>query len=66
MELMASAGIDHPDKVDRSVVSMRIDRTQIKTFEETYPELKIGSLLDGSKVPNDMFKFWKRATAESF
>ncbi|WP_291129935.1 FMN-binding glutamate synthase family protein [Flavobacterium sp. UBA7682] len=66
MELMASAGIDHPDKVDRSVVSMRVDRTQIKTFEETYPELKVGSLLDGSKVPNEMFKFWKRATAESF
>lgn len=66
MELMASAGIDHPDKVDRSVVSMRVDRTQIKTFEETYPELKVGSLLDASRVPNEMFRFWKKATAESF
>jgi len=66
MELMASAGIDHPDKVDRTVVSMRVDRTLIKTFEETYPELKIGSLLDGSTVPNNMFKFWKQASAESF
>lgn len=66
MELMASAGIDHPDKVDRSVVSMRIDRTKIQTFEETYPELEVGCLLDGSKVPNEMFRFWKRATSESF
>jgi glutamate synthase domain-containing protein 2 len=66
MELMASAGIDHPDKVDRSVVSMRVDRTKIQTFEETYPELEVGSLLDGAKVPNNMFKFWKRATSESF
>jgi glutamate synthase domain-containing protein 2 len=66
MELMASAGLDHPDKVDRSVVSMRVDRTKIQTFEETYPELEVGALLDGSKVPNDMFKYWKRASAESF
>ncbi len=66
MELMASAGIDHPDKVDRSVVSMRVDRTKISTFEETYPELEVGCLLNGSKVPNTMFAFWKRATAESF
>ena len=66
MELMASAGIDHPDKVDRSVVSMRVDRTKISTFEETYPELEVGCLLNGSKVPNNMFTFWKRATAESF
>lgn len=66
MELMASAGIDHPDKVDRSVVSMRVDRTKIQTFEETYPELKVGCLLDGSTVPNEFFRHWKRASAESF
>ena len=66
MELMASAGIDHPDKVDRSVVSMRVDRTKIQTFEETYPELKVGSLLDGSTVPNEFFRHWKKASAESF
>lgn len=66
MELMASAGIEHPDNVDRSVVSMRVDRTKIQTFEETYPELKIGALLDGSTVPNEFFRHWKRASAESF
>jgi len=66
MELMASAGIDHPDKVDRSVVSMRVDRTKIQTFEETYPEMEVGALLDGSTVPNEFFRYWKRATAESF
>jgi hypothetical protein len=45
---------------------MRIDRTKIQTFEETYPELEVGCLLNESKVPNQMFTFWKRATAESF
>jgi tetraacyldisaccharide-1-P 4'-kinase len=66
MDLMASAGIDHPDKVDRSVVSTRINLGKTQTFEETYPEIKTGSLLDGSTVSNDLFKAWKRASVESF
>lgn len=66
MDLMASAGIDHPDKVDRSVVSTRVNLGKTQTFEETYPEIKTGSLLDGSTVPNELFKAWKRATVEKF
>ncbi|WP_395062391.1 glutamate synthase-related protein, partial [Flavobacterium sp.] len=66
MDLMASAGIDHPDKVDRSVVSTRVNLSKTQTFEETYPEIKTGSLLDGSTVSNDLFKAWKRASVEHF
>jgi glutamate synthase domain-containing protein 2 len=66
MDLMASAGIPHPDDVDRSVVSMRIDRTSVKTFHETYPELIPGCMLEGHSVPTNMFYFWKKATAEKF
>lgn len=66
MDLMASAGLAHPDDVDRTVVSTRTERSKIQTFEETYPELKVGALLDGSTVPNEFFRFWKRATAEKF
>ncbi len=46
MELIASAGLDHPDEVDRSVVSRRINRNNIETFANTYPELEEGSLLN--------------------
>lgn len=66
MELMASAGIDHPDKVDRSVVSMRVDRTKILTFEETYPELVNGCLLNEESVPQDFLYFWKKASVDKF
>ena len=66
MDLMASAGIAHPDEVDRHVVSMRVDRTTIKTFAETYPELEKGCLLDESSVPDTFKVFWKKATVESF
>ncbi|MUV05425.1 FMN-binding glutamate synthase family protein [Flavobacterium rakeshii] len=66
MELMASAGLRHPDEVGRSAVSMRVDRIKIETFEETYPELNRGCLLDESTVPQSFIHFWKRASAESF
>jgi len=66
MDLMASAGIDHPDKVDRSVVSTRINLSKTQTFEETYPEIKTGSLLEASTVPNTLYLAWKRASVEKF
>ena len=66
MDLMASAGIAHPDQVDRSVVSMRVDRTTIQTFAETYPELEKGCLLDENSIPKEFQYFWKKATIESF
>lgn len=66
MELMASAGIAHPDDVGRDVVSMRIDRTSIKTYAQTYPEPVAGCMLEGHSVPTDMFYFWKKASAERF
>ncbi len=45
MELIASAGLRHPDEVDRRVVSRRIDRNNIESFEQTYPEIQAGSLI---------------------
>ena len=66
MELMASAGIAHPDDVDRSVVSMRVDRTKIQTFAGTYPDLSKGCLLNEQSVPEDFLFYWKKSSAESF
>ena len=66
MELMASAGISHPDNVDRSMVSMRVDRTKIETLLETYPEMEKGCLIDEKTVPEKWSYFWKKASAEKF
>ena len=66
MELMASAGISHPDLVGRDVVSTRIDRTHIATFEEVYPELETGCLLDEKSVPKHFLTAWKKASVERF
>ncbi|MES2543325.1 MAG: FMN-binding glutamate synthase family protein [Bacteroidota bacterium] len=66
MDLMASAGISHPDDVNRDVVSTRIDRIQVKTFSEIYPELEKGCLLNESTVPKEFMYFWKKASIEKF
>jgi len=66
MDLMASAGIRHPDEVDRTVVSRRVDKTKIETYYETYPELEKGCLLDENSVPPSLLFFWKKAVAEKF
>ena len=65
-DLMASAGLDHPDKVDRTVVSTRIDRSKVKTFYEIYPELDKGCLLNEETVPKEFLYFWQKATASTF
>ena len=66
MELMASTGIAHPDDVGRSAVSTRIDRTHIATFDELYPELEKGCLLDLKSVPPLWVASLKKATIEQF
>lgn len=66
MELMASAGLEHPDQVDRTVISARVSGTKIETYYEMYPEIEPGCLLNENTVPKEYQFFWKKATAESF
>lgn len=66
VELMASAGINHPDRVTRDVVSTRVERNKTETFAETFPELETGCLLDINTVPKEFLYNWKRATIENF
>lgn len=66
MDLMASAGIHHPDDVDRTVVSTRIDKNTVETYFESYPELKEGCLLQEETVPDNLLPFWRKASVERF
>lgn len=66
MELMASAGLRHPDDVDRTVISARTGSTKIETYYEMYPEIETGCLLNESTVPIEYLYFWRKATAEQF
>ncbi|MGH2665573.1 FMN-binding glutamate synthase family protein [Flavobacterium sp.] len=66
MELMASAGLEHPDDVDRTVISARVSGTKIETYYEMYPEIEAGCLLNENTVPPSFLFFWKKASAENF
>lgn len=66
MDLMASAGLAHPDDVTRDVVTTRIDRNKVETFAEIFPELETGCLLNENTVPKEFLYFWKKASAEKF
>lgn len=66
MELMASAGINHPDGVTRDIVSTRVERNKVETFAETFPELDSSCLLKEDSVPVNLKYFWKKAKIESF
>ncbi len=66
MDLMASAGLEHPNKVTRDVVSTRVTRNKTETFAQLFPELEPGCLLMESTVPQDFLYFWKKASAARF
>jgi glutamate synthase domain-containing protein 2 len=66
MELMASAGLKHPDEVTRDVVSTRVERNVVETFAQTFLELETGCLLNENTVPKEFLYFWKKANSEKF
>jgi len=66
MDLMASAGLSHPDEVTRDVITTRTDRNKVETFAEIFPELETGCLLFESTVPKEFLYFWRKASSEKF
>jgi glutamate synthase domain-containing protein 2 len=65
-ELIAAAGLDHPQDIRPIHFSQRISSTEVKSFSQLYPSLRPGELLDGS-TKDDRFKdAWAMARAESF
>ena len=66
MNLMASAGLTHPNEVTRDVVTTRISQNKVETFAQLYPEIETGCLITENTIPKDFLYFWKRASSERF
>jgi glutamate synthase domain-containing protein 2 len=65
-ELVAAAGLDHPQQIKPIHLSHRISSTKVVSFAELYPELKPGALLEGEITDPRFRESWRLARAESF
>ena len=59
VELMAAAGLDHPDKINRSHINIRVQENRFKSYSEIYPFISEGCLLNLESIPEK----WQRDIA---
>lgn len=64
-ELLASAGLDSPDKLSRTHIYQRVNRTEYHRYDEFFPPLREGELLN-SPYPPSMERYILQSTAEQF
>jgi glutamate synthase domain-containing protein 2 len=65
VELMAASGIDRPAKLNRHQISRRIFMNEVKTLEEIYPSVPLGSMLSNA-VPERYRMSFESASADKF
>ena len=65
-ELQAASGFKIREQINRSSVYRRIDTEHAKRYDEIYPYIPKGCLLEQASVPDSWKYYWATATAESF
>jgi glutamate synthase domain-containing protein 2 len=65
-ELVAAAGLEHPQDIRPIHLSHRISTTEVVSFAQLYPELRPGELLQETTNDPRFREAWKLAQAESF
>ena len=64
-ELLAAAGLEHPQDLRPIHFSQRSSTTEVSSFAKLYPSLRPGELLDGTSDPR-FVDAWAAARADSF
>ena len=59
LELVAAAGLNSPNELTRNHISKRVGLYDVKTYEEIYPYVEEGSLVNIDTIPEDYMKFFK-------
>jgi glutamate synthase domain-containing protein 2 len=66
VELLSCAGLDHPEKINRTHVYRRVFMNMVKTYAEIYPPVPDGCLLDSGDAPIEFESYLNKSNAESF
>jgi glutamate synthase domain-containing protein 2 len=66
VELLAAAGLDSPEKINRTHVYRRVFMNMVKTYAEIYPQIPDGCLLDSADAPIEYESYLNNAKAETF
>jgi glutamate synthase domain-containing protein 2 len=64
-ELIAAAGLEHPQQLRPIHFTQRTSTTEVKSFAQLYPSLRPGELIDGTDDPR-FRDAWRMAQASSF
>jgi hypothetical protein len=64
-ELLAAAGLEHPEQLRPIHFSQRTSTTEVLTFAKLYPSLRPGELINGTSDAR-FREAWAMARAESF
>ncbi len=65
VELLGAAGIDDSETITRSHIYRRVFMNQVTTFEDIFPSLQLGDLLNGH-IPEKYVADVKKANAEAW
>jgi glutamate synthase domain-containing protein 2 len=65
-DMLAAAGLDHPDQLRPHHLVRRVSATEIKQFDQLHTFLAPGELLTGNCQAGVYVSNWARASAESF
>ena len=66
VELLAAAGLENADKINRTHVYRRITMNTIKRYDEIYPYLTPGCLLNEDTIPENWKRYMLEADASTF
>jgi hypothetical protein len=64
-ELLAAAGLEHPQEIRSIHFSQRSSTTEVQSFARLYPSLRPGELIEGTEDPR-FRDAWAMARADSF
>jgi len=64
LELLAAAGVNGRDGIRPHHILRRVDAFTIKHFDEIYPTVAEGALLDEATIPETLRGYWKSSKAD--